>query len=145
VIQDLDGGAPEPSRRGHVALLSAAVAAVSLFMLFALVAPPDLGPAPQAASPVPSSAGPAMTIVTGPTLFVPSDRGWIPYVPRIGLCTDPYIVIYDRMGQQVIGVFSMERSARSVPTLPDTDIARSPLVVSCATSYISAPLEGLSR
>jgi hypothetical protein len=73
VIEDIEGATAEPTRRRHVRALSAAVAAVSLVMLFMLVVPPDLGPAPQAASPLPSAtAAPVMTIVSGLTTLLQS-------------------------------------------------------------------------
>jgi hypothetical protein len=62
VIEDLDGAATEPSRRWHVALLSAALAAFSLVLLVVLVGPPaNLSDTPHAASPAPSAA-PATTV-----------------------------------------------------------------------------------
>jgi hypothetical protein len=55
VIQDLDGATSEPSRRRHVAVLSAATAAISLVLLYVVLAPPaHRDAAPQAAAPSPS-------------------------------------------------------------------------------------------
>lgn len=62
MIEDLDGTATEPSRRRHVALLSAAVAACSLVLLVVLIGPPTIpSDTPYTASPAPSAA-PATTV-----------------------------------------------------------------------------------
>lgn len=55
MIEELDGVTSEPSRRRHVAVLSAATAVVSVVLFYVLVAPPIFdGAPPQAASPSPS-------------------------------------------------------------------------------------------
>lgn len=62
MIEDLDGVTAEPSRRRHVAVLSAAVAAFSLVLLVLLVGPPTIpSDTPHAASPA-ASAAPATTV-----------------------------------------------------------------------------------
>jgi hypothetical protein len=152
VIEDLDGGAPEPSRRGHVALLSAAVAAVSLVMLFALIVPPELGVAPQAASPLPiDSAAPVMTIVSGPSLVLPWERysqsgTTAPSgvnVKVVSECADgsridaPYYLVFEGNGQ-VIAVPLDASTARS-PQFTPVDRGSGWLTVSCATSTIRVP------
>jgi hypothetical protein len=140
VIEDLEGAAPEPSRRGHVAMLSAAVAAVSLLLLFALIMPPQLAVGPQAAAPAPSAvAAPGLTIFSGPTTSFPSGS---PFVPgdgrRVSECASEtgsggsYIVVYNHDGSQVIGAFSMGRAGASPPTAPYAYVGTGWLTASCA-------------
>jgi hypothetical protein len=75
VIQDIDGAAFEPSRRSHVAVLSAATTAVALVLLVALYAPGPRADKPQVAAipPTPTDS----TVVT-----VASDSQWIRYPDR---------------------------------------------------------------
>lgn len=73
MIQDLDGATTEPSRRWHVAVLSAATAVVSLVLYYVLVAPPIFdGAPPQAASPSPSPSF-VMTVASKPRINPPPD------------------------------------------------------------------------
>lgn len=67
MIEDLDGSASEPSRRTHVAVLSASVAAVSLVLLYVLLVPAPLTDTRHiAASPAPSlTHGSVVTFATG--------------------------------------------------------------------------------
>jgi hypothetical protein len=143
VIQDLEGATPEPSRRRHVFALSGAVAAVSLVLLVALVLPPELGVAPQVASPAASvGAARAITIVSGPTMFFPSGA---PFEPppvderRVRECAaEPgsgasYTLVYDRDGSRVIAAFSMGRAGESPPTAPYAYGGTGWLTASCAT------------
>jgi hypothetical protein len=63
VIEDIEGATSEPSRRRHVAVLSASVAAVSLVLLYLLLVPaPRMDTPPLAASPAPSPTD--ATVVT---------------------------------------------------------------------------------
>jgi hypothetical protein len=62
VIQDLEGATSEPSRRGQVLALSAAVATASLVLLFALVAPHHVDTGPLAAAPAPSATAGSMVV-----------------------------------------------------------------------------------
>jgi len=76
VIVDIEGATSEPTRRRHVVVLSAAMAGVSLVLLFTLVFAPQfhVGTAPLAAAPAPSaSAGPVKTIVSSPTMTIQSN------------------------------------------------------------------------
>lgn len=62
MIEDLEGATTEPSRRRHVALLSAAVAAFSLVLLVVLIGPPGIpSDVPYAASPS-RGAAPVTTV-----------------------------------------------------------------------------------
>jgi len=79
VIEDIEGAAPEPTRRRHVAALSAAIATVSLVLLVALVVPTSrVATPPPAASPAAGvSAGPTVrtTIVSNPITGMRFDAG----------------------------------------------------------------------
>ncbi len=68
MIEDLDGATTEPSRRMHVAVLSASVAAVSLVLLYVLLVPaPRMDAPPLAASPAPGPTnGTVVTLASGP-------------------------------------------------------------------------------
>jgi hypothetical protein len=78
VIEDLEGATTEPSRRRHVAVLSAATAVVSLVLFYVLVAPPIFdGAPPQAASPSPSTFA---TVASRPLINLPLD------MTRSGMC-----------------------------------------------------------
>jgi hypothetical protein len=121
VIQDLDGATSEPSRRTHVAVLSAAVAAASLVVLLMLVAPPTPSVAPpQVASPLASPA--MMTVVSNAPRGLPVD------VMRSSVCSastllpagrvpidfgaageQSFLVIYDRNGSVPIAVMQEEK------------------------------------
>ena len=75
MIEDLEGATSEPSRRTHVAALSAAVAAVSLVLLVALLGPaPRTDTPPLAAAPVPSPTDDrVITFAAGPA-WIRSDQ-----------------------------------------------------------------------
>jgi hypothetical protein len=76
VIEDLDGMAVEPARRGHVIVLSAATAAVAIAPLVALVVPPLGGSVAEAPSAAPSASNaPTMTIVSGGTAGIIAGSG----------------------------------------------------------------------
>jgi hypothetical protein len=118
VIQDLDGAPSEPSRRTHVAVLSAAVAAASLVLLLMLVAPPtpSLAP-PQAASP---SASPSFVMTVAS-----NSLQRLPIPPPSGMCDGRSsgeiqlgviatggslsTVVYDRTGHFPIAFVQEER------------------------------------
>ena len=74
MIQDIDGATFEPSRRSHVALLSAATTAVALVLLVALYAPGPRADKPQVAV-IPAPSPTDSTVVT-----FASDSQWI-WVP----------------------------------------------------------------
>ncbi len=132
-------------------MLSAAMASVSLVLLAALVfAPPSrLGTAPHAASPASSaSAGPVMTIVSGPTMFFQSNT---PSQLRVDLtreilCAErtrlspPYHLAFDgRTGAIVAGRFDDDETGRPVSVTLVFDGGTGWLTVSCATSNVSVP------
>jgi len=148
VIQDLDGATPEPTRRGHVVALSAAIAAVSLVLLVALVVPPSI-PSTSPQAPAPSaSGGPVMTIASGPTMFLLSNT---PSQLRVDLtreilCADrarlnpPYHLAFDlRTGAIVAGRFDDDETRRPVSVTLVFDGGSGWLTVSCATSNVFAP------
>jgi hypothetical protein len=136
VIEDLEGATSEPSRRTHVAVLSAFVAAASLVLLFVLVAPPTLvGAPPHAASPSPTPSF-AMTVLSNPLINLPLD-------PRSSMCAASttwtplqlavdatrgraLLVVYDRTGSRPIAFFQEERGTGR-------------LVVTCLTADSFAP------
>lgn len=74
VIQDLDGAAPEPTRRSHVVALSAATAGVAIVLLLALFAP-----APRTASRL--AAAPEPSATTGAVAVLVSSSAWVPTGP----------------------------------------------------------------
>jgi hypothetical protein len=139
VIEDLDGATTEPSRRTHVAVLSAATAAASLVLFYVLVAPPIFdGAPPQAASPSPSQTF-VMRVVSNPFHSLPLD------LPRSGMCADAtkwgplfhlaadatygpaFTVVYDRTGSLPVAVVREERgTGRLVVTCvtPDSFVPR---------------------
>lgn len=81
MIEDLDGATSEPSRRRHVAVLSATVAAAAIVLLYTLVAPaPRVDMAPLAASPAPTPV--THTVVTFASDSATSIRPdeWAPFI-----------------------------------------------------------------
>ena len=74
MIEDLDGATVEPTRRGHLLVLSAAMAALALALLVALVVPPSVGTVALAPSEAPSVSGaPTMTVVSGGASLPPGN------------------------------------------------------------------------
>jgi hypothetical protein len=108
VIEDLDGATSEPSRRTHVAVLSAASAAVALVLLYVLLAPAPLMDTRQlAASPTPSpTSGTGVTFASG-TAWVRS--GQVSQIREVVTSTPCFIafgsnppaqlIVVDRNGQ----------------------------------------------
>lgn len=143
MIEDIEGATSEPTRRRHVVVLSGAVATVSLVLLFSLVAPPELLMTRQAASPA-SSAGPAMMIVTGSTMFFrsgtysPSDVN----VKLMSECADGtqtnlrYLVFE---GNGHVMSVPLDASKAPSPQFISVDRGSGWLTVSCATSTIRVP------
>jgi hypothetical protein len=75
VIEDLEGATTEPSRRTHVAVLSASVAAVSLVLLYALLVPAEVMDTRQLA------ASPASSLTNGTRVVIlasDSPHVWFP-------------------------------------------------------------------
>jgi hypothetical protein len=71
MIEDLEGAASEPTRRGHVVALSLATACGAVMLFAALVlAPLEIDPLPRASLPLPgASIGPATRAVTTSTIL----------------------------------------------------------------------------
>jgi hypothetical protein len=160
VIEDIEGGAPEPTRRPHVVVLSGAVAIASLVLLLTLVVPAPVVPAPvvparvdtakYAASPRPSATlGPLMTTVSIALSQLRVD------LTRTSACTDgtrlvpPYHLMVDATSGRVIAVVSdprTDRSAgRSVPVALAWDGGAGYLTVTCATNEDSVPWDKVAR
>lgn len=108
MIEDLEGATIEPSRRTHVAVLSASVAAVSLVLLYLLLVPaPRMDTPPLAVSPAPSATnGTVVTFASGPPWFrsgqVSQIREVVTMTPCfIALGSNPpaQIMAFDRNGQ----------------------------------------------
>jgi hypothetical protein len=153
VIEDIEGATSEPSRRRHVVVLSGCVAITSLVLLFSWVAPPELGMDRQAPSPDPSaSAGPAMTIVTGPTMFFPAGPSYFQSgttspssvnVKLVSECADgtqinpPYYLVFEGNGQ--VMTVPVDVSKPPSPQFISVDRGSGWLTVSCATSTIRVP------
>jgi hypothetical protein len=145
VIEDIEGATSEPARRRHVVVLSGAVAIASLALLFAWVAPPELVMTRQAASPAPSAtAGSAMWIVAGPTMFFrpgtysPSDVN----VKLVSECADgtqtnPRYLVFEGNGQVMSVPFDASKAPS--PQFISVDRGSGWLTVSCATPTTRVP------
>jgi len=143
VIEDIEGATSEPTRRRHVVVLSGAAAIASLVLLFSWVAPPELLMTRQAASPA-SSAGPAMMIVTGSTMFFrsgtysPSDVN----VKLMSECADGtqtnlrYLVFE---GNGHVMSVPLDASKAPSPQFISVDRGSGWLTVSCATPTTRVP------
>jgi hypothetical protein len=136
VIEDLEGATSEPSRRRHVAALSAVTAVFAIVLFYVLVAPQTfVGAPPQAASPSPSRTF-VMTVASNPLINMPLD------MTRSGMCSDrtasaplqlavdatsgrALLVVYDRTGSRP-AFFQEERGTGR-------------LVVTCVTPDSFAP------
>ena len=151
MIQDLDGATSEPSRRRHVAVLSAAVAAAAIVLLYALVAPaPRMDMPPLAASPAPTPV--THTVVTfasdsatwirwdqlGPFVAErPADETWTECVAGIG-SSPPVTLVFDREGRRVVAAYTSGQTGRFIP-LPKAYVDSGWLSVPCDASDIFAP------
>ena len=142
VIKDLDGAVSEPPRRGHVVVLSAATAAVSLFLLFALIAPTTrFGETPQAASPAPTPRGYEMMVVGGPPLHhLRLD------LTRDSVCPDgtrlipPYDLTRSADAGEIFAVrYVVGGASRAVPVQLVLDKQTSYWIVACGTVETRAP------
>ncbi len=152
MIEDIEGAATEPARHWQIAVLSGGVAVASLVLLLSLIVPAQLGTLPQAASPAPS-AGPSMTIVTGPTMFlIPTGPPYFASpttlppgvnVKLVSECADgtkinpPYYLVFEGNGR-VMAVPLDPRMAAS-PQVASVDRGSGWLTVSCATSTFRVP------
>jgi len=141
VIEDIEGAAPELSRRGHLVVLSAAVSAVSCALLLALHVPRStVGVPTQAASPSPSaSASFSMTIVSSSITRQRVDLTRTSLCPDVARLTPPYYLAVDGLSGAVFAGTSDGRTSRSVPVAVLPDRRTSWLFVSCVTSDIVAP------
>lgn len=140
MIEDLEGATVEPMRRRHVVALSGAVAAVSLALLFVLVAPREVA-MPQASSPAPSPvASFTLTIATNPMNTVYVDPA------NTSLCPDwtsfvlSYVVSFDPATGRAYAVQPVPSMSRSAPApmVADPRTGR-PIVWSSAGTSGSAP------
>lgn len=152
MIEDLDGDTPEPTRRRHTVVLSAATAALSLVLLMTLVVPAALIDSSQlAASPAASaSPGPRMIISSRPPIshmridlsraIVCSDGTRLdpPYWPSVDDSTGRVSVAqyHDRSGE-LIGF--------PVPVIFRFDARTGYMIVTCATDDIPALWESDAR
>jgi hypothetical protein len=137
VIEDLEGATSEPSRRRHVAVLSAATAAFAIVLFYVLVAPPTFdGASPQAASPSPTRSL-SMTVVSNPLINLPpgmtrsamcgDGATWAPLQLAVSANGGPAVItVYDRTGSRPIGFVREERGTGR-------------LVLTCATPDSWAP------
>lgn len=142
MIEDLDGVTTEPARRLHVVALSGALAIASLVLLFLWVAAQDLGMTRQAASTAPSaSAGPAMTIVTGPTMFFQAGPPYFRSGTTLPSDVNVKLVSECADGTQTSSRYLVFEGNGEVMTVPFTSVDRGSgwLTVSCATSTIRVP------
>jgi hypothetical protein len=135
MIEDIEGATSEPTRRGHVVVLSAAVAAAALVLLVALVVPSRDAP-PQATSPSPS-AGPSLLVISvasNPLSRLPVD------LSRTTVCRDgtwltpPYFLAFDGRSGQLFAAPFDNGPRRPVPVTFDLNAATGKVTVRCATS-----------
>jgi hypothetical protein len=145
VILDLDGATSEPSRRRHVATVSAAVAAAALLLLYALLVPAPPTGTPSAASAAPSPA--TMTV-----FFASDSMTWIPGGPfdeslrdtvtstvcAAGIGSSPPVhLVIDGSGRAV-AAYTSGTTGRFIP-LPRAYLGSGWLSVPCDTSDVFAP------
>lgn len=153
MIQDLEGASSEPSRRRHVAALSAVTAAVALVLFFALVTPrtPVATPPPAASpAPRPTDARVAIFAVDSPEVWFP---GWSGEV-RLGapssdvgtstVCVtavEPnpaiHLMVVDRTGQP-IAAYTGGTTGRFI-ALPQVYVGLGSRTVPCDPSDVFAP------
>ncbi|HUG05112.1 MAG TPA: hypothetical protein VMQ78_01060 [Candidatus Limnocylindria bacterium] len=157
MIEDLEGATIEPSRRRHVAALSAATAAVALVLFLALVTPRTPVDAPMLAA-TPASSPTDGTVVT--VTFAATDAQWIrgpdPWISEVrvnvglpddvtstvcatGVGSSPpvHLMVFDRTGQPM-AAYASGTTGRSVP-LPRAYVGSGWLAVPCDTFDVFAP------
>jgi hypothetical protein len=149
VIEDIEGATSEPTRRGHVVVLSGAVAIASLALLLTLVAPAPHAPAPvdtarYAASPAPSPGGAAvMMLAPNPVSRMRVD------LSRTTTCSDgtpigpPYVLSIDGAspGRVFIVFFDEGTGAQTRSPIPAAfrfDARTGWMTVTCATDDLLA-------
>jgi hypothetical protein len=141
VIQDIEGATPEPTRRWHVAAVSATVAAISLALLLAIIVPPS----PEAATSQAASSAPGPSASF--TLMMSSNPMRNVYVDltRVSQCRDgswltpPYIG-FDADSLRAFAL-QYEVSTRSAPVgVVDDPRSGQPAVWSPAGTSRSVPV-----
>ena len=144
MIQELDGATTEPSRRTHVAVLSAAVAAISLVLLMTLVVPsPQIDTPPLAASAAPSPARVTVVSASDSTAGVVSYDQALRNDLTSRLCakgtgsSPSVILVLDREGRPIAAYTSGE-TGRFIP-LPQAYVGSGWLSVPCDASDVFAP------
>jgi hypothetical protein len=151
VIEDVEGATLEPTRRGHVVVLSGAVAIASLVLLLALVVPAPVVPTPQAASPAPSpSAGTVMMFAPNPISRMRVD------LSRTTVCSDgtrlqpPYFLSIDGSSPGRVFVTSFdertgEQIRTAIPVAFRFDARTGWMTITCATDDLAVPWESDAR
>ena len=153
MIEDLDGATTEPSRRTHVAVLSAVTAAVALVLFLALVTPPTPVATPQlAASPAPSPTDARVLIFApdSPLVWFPGGSGevrlgtpssdvWTSMVCVTAVEPNPtlHLMVVDRTGQP-IAAYTGGTTGRFI-ALPQTYVGSGWRTVPCPPSDVFAP------
>jgi hypothetical protein len=143
MIEDIEGATSEPTRCVHVAVMSAATAAVALVLLLALVVPPSRSAAPlQAASPASSASSTFTTtfassnplVLSNPAARLPVD------LSRTTLCADgtrlmpPYFLVFDATSKQIFAGPFDDGPRLPVPVTLDLDAGTGKVTVRCTTS-----------
>jgi hypothetical protein len=133
MIEDIEGATTEPTRRGHVVVLSGAVAVVSLVLLLALVVPAPVSTSVQA--PAPSArASLSVTFVSNPMAELPID------LSSAILCADgtrlnpPFRLVFSATTGQIYVGPSDRGAALLVPATLAPDARTGKVIVRCATS-----------
>jgi hypothetical protein len=140
VIEDLDGATSEPSRRTHVAVLSAATALFAIVLFYVLVAPPTfVGAPPQAASPSPSQSI-VMTVASNSFINLPVD------LTRSVMCADgtrwgnpPLQLAVDATGGRVVSFVVYDRTGSRPIAFVQEERGTGRLIVTCAQPDGVAP------
>jgi hypothetical protein len=132
VIQDIEGATSEPTRRRHVAVLSGAIAAVSLALFLALIAPPSRDTA--APSPAPSPNTQRLTIVSNPLNQMRLDLTLDSLCPDGTRLIPPYHLAFDEgTGQVFAARYVVGRVTHAVPVTVVVDKRTPYLTVACGT------------
>ena len=147
MIEDIEGATSEPKRHWHVAMLSGAVAIVSLVLLVALVLPSPLGTAPQPASPAPNASADPFVVpfASNPLSQMRVDLTQASACAEGLWLTPPYHLALDATSGRVIAMNSEPRTGRSVPVALVANPRTGWLTVTCTTSDISVPWETVAR
>jgi hypothetical protein len=134
MIEDIEGATSEPTRRGHVVVLSAATAAAALVLLVALVLPASItntslrAPAPSA------RASLSVSFVSNPMAELPID------LSSAILCADgtrlnpPFRLVFSATTGRIYVGPSDRGAALLVPATLAPDARTGRVIVRCATS-----------